>query len=30
MDSERIKLFGYVHLVKGERSETASLADILN
>lgn len=24
------KLFGYVHLVKGERSATASLADILN
>ena len=24
------KLFGYVHLVKGERSETAAMADLLN
>lgn len=24
------KLFGYVHLIKGERSETASMADLLN
>ena len=24
------KLFGYVHLVKGERSDTASMADLLN
>lgn len=24
------KLFGYVHLVKGERSETATMADLLN
>ena len=30
---ERFKgneLFGYVHLVKGERSETAAMADLLN
>ena len=24
------KLFGYVHLIKGERSETAAMADLLN
>lgn len=24
------KLFGYVHLIKSERSETAAMADLLN